>query len=84
MGRNDEEVTSAFIKILKQAELQNLPEVDLWLDNCLAQNKNWTLYSTLVVFLFQLDENAALTSITLKIFRGWANLYVGRFISCSG
>ena len=38
MGRNDEDVTSAFIKILNQAELQKRPEVVLWLDNCSAQN----------------------------------------------
>ena len=68
MGRNDEDVTSAFIKILNQAELQKRPEVVLWLDNCSAQNKNWTFYSTLVAFFFQLDENSALTSITLKYF----------------
>ena len=68
MGRNDEDVTSAFIKILNQAEVQKRPEVVLWLDNCSARNKNWTFYSTLVAFFFQLDENSALTSITLKYF----------------
>ena len=43
MGRNDEDVTSAFI--LSDQDVQKLPEIVLWLDNCSAQNnKNLMQY----------------------------------------
>jgi hypothetical protein len=68
MGRNDEDVASAFVRILSQPDMQELPELVLWLDNCSAQNKNWTLYTAMVGFLSQLKDDIALKTITFKYF----------------
>ena len=44
MRRNDEDITRAFIRLLKVPEISKYPPVVIWLDNCSGQNKNWTLY----------------------------------------
>ena len=68
MGRNDEDVASAFVRIISQPDMQEYPELVLWLDNCSVQNKNWTLYTTMVGFLSQLRDDTALKTITFKYF----------------
>ena len=43
-GRSASDVTSAYVKIISNARDQS--HFIFWADNCTAQNKNWTLYST--------------------------------------
>lgn len=45
-GRKKEDITSSFGTFFIQN--RDLKHIILWLDNCAAQNKNWTLYSYLV------------------------------------
>ncbi|CAG5045043.1 unnamed protein product [Parnassius apollo] len=45
-GRKQEDIISAFNVFLMQSRDYNF--IDLWLDNCAAQNKNWLLYFYLV------------------------------------
>ena len=50
-GRNDEDVTSAYIRFLKSPEYRDMCDFIFWTDNCSAQNKNWTLYTALVYYI---------------------------------
>ena len=69
MGRNDEDVVSAYLKALEQSEFNSRPEVVIWADNCSAQNKNWTLISTLAGMMAEMDpESTVLDTITIKYF----------------
>ena len=43
MGRADEDVTSSYIKFI----MRDAKKFLFWVDNCSAQNKNWTLYTAL-------------------------------------
>ena len=43
-GRNDEDVTSTYIKYI---DYVGKKKIKLWVDNCSAQNKNWTLFTAL-------------------------------------
>ena len=63
-GRKDEDICSAFVKFIKtKRDVKNLV---FWLDNCSAQNKNWTLYCALIKLL---NAGAiACESVTLKYF----------------
>ena len=45
-GRNAEDVASASIAFIRSLEV--IDTIVLWLDNCLAQGKNWYLYTALV------------------------------------
>ena len=64
-GRNDEDITSCFVKYLKEID-RDVRHVVLWMDNCGPQNKNWTLLSTLVAIVN--DSSNHVESITLKYF----------------
>ena len=64
-GRNDADLASVFHRFF--IEFRDDDEIVLWLDNCSRQNKNWTLFSMLVV-LINSDEIQA-TKITLKYFQ---------------
>jgi len=64
--RSAEEVTSAFVKALSQPPEREIKHAVLWLDNCTAQNKNWSLM-TCLAYLVNSDENN-LEDITLKYF----------------
>ena len=69
MGRNDEDVVSAYLKALEQPEFNSRPEVVIWADNCSAQNKNWTLISTLAGMMAEMDpESTVLDTVTIKYF----------------
>ena len=64
-GRNDEDVTSAFLKCMNFVDFRDYENFVLWLDNCAGQNKNWTLYTALTNYV---NLNDAPKSITLKYF----------------
>ena len=64
-GRNEEEVTNAFIAALKTPHFRDYEEVTIWLDNCAGQNKRWTLYTALVHFVNSNGRN----KFTLKYFK---------------
>lgn len=64
-ARNDEDISSAFYQFLM--ETRDAEEIVFWLDNCGAQNKNWTFYSMLVT-LVNSDEIQA-NKIVLKYFQ---------------
>ena len=44
-GRKDEDVTSTYVKFIK--EKRDCVKFTFWADNCSTQNKNWTLFTTL-------------------------------------
>ena len=44
-GRNDEDVTSTYVKFVKDYK-RDCRIITWWADNCSAQNKNWTLFTT--------------------------------------
>ena len=73
MGRNDEDVASAFINATKSPQLRNYKHFIIWLDNCAGQNKNWTLVTPLTQFV---NENDEPESITLKFFTKGHYIYV--------
>lgn len=61
-GRNQEDLTSAFAKMM--ASDRDVSHMVIWLDNCAAQNKNWCLLSSLVLLL----NTGTLDDLTLKFF----------------
>ena len=64
-GRNDEDVTSAFINAMKYVAFRDFHNFVIWLDNCAGQNKNWTLYTALSNFV---NTTTGPIKITLKYF----------------
>ena len=50
MQRNDEDVASAYISAIRSARYLDASSLTIWVDNCSAQNKNWTLYTVLCFF----------------------------------
>ena len=66
-GRNDKDITSAFVKSIQQH--RDLEHLVLWMDNCTSQNKNWTLLSTLAKVMSAPKYSvSSLQTITLKYF----------------
>lgn len=61
-GRRKEDIISCFGVFFEQN--RDLKHIILWLDNCAAQNKNWTLYSYLVYLVNSAEVN--FESITLR------------------
>ena len=61
-GRNCEDITSSYAKFLCD-ELRDEKHVHIWCDNCAGQNKNWTLYTSLV---FLVNRSDGPDSVTLK------------------
>lgn len=61
-GRDASDVACSFIKFLQQQ--RDTKTIILWMDNCSGQNKNWILYSTLVVYINQ--ESCLTQEIILK------------------
>ena len=57
-GRNAEQVASAYIKAVK---LSGKKHIIFWVDNCTAQNKNWTLFTALLMCVNQPDGPESLT-----------------------
>ncbi|CAG9773557.1 unnamed protein product [Ceutorhynchus assimilis] len=63
-GRSKEDIISAFYAFfLDNRDAEN---IILWLDNCAAQNKNWTFFSFCVYLVNSAD--VALNTLTLKHF----------------
>ena len=61
-GRDAPDVASAFMKF---AELNhNTKHLTFWVDNCSAQNKNWTFFSALQHMVNK--DNLALQTVTVK------------------
>ena len=50
-GRNAADVTSAFLKAISLMAKDN-NRIVIWCNNCAAQNKNWTLYTTLARLIY--------------------------------
>ena len=63
-GRNDEDVTSTYVKYIEFKRDHN--RFTFWADNCSAQNKNWTLFTTFVQLVN--DEKTNCEEITMKYF----------------
>ena len=60
-GRKDEDVTSAFMKVIGLPEFRDIKYWVFWLDNCAGQNKCWTLYTAFVNVVNQIDGPEAVT-----------------------
>ena len=67
-NRNDEDITSAYLKLINEEEYHKRPNFVLWMDNCSSQNKHWTLFSVLVAYMGHLPATSWLETITLKYF----------------
>lgn len=63
-GRKMEDIVSAYYALF--LENRDVEEVTSWLDNCLAQNKNWTFFSFLVYLI--ICNDVAMKLITIKYF----------------
>lgn len=63
-GRSAVDVTSAYYNIIKNSDSQ-ITDFIFWADNCSAQNKNWTLYSSFVTFV---NTEWGPNQITIKYF----------------
>ena len=63
--RNDEDVASAFILALRSNHLWDVEFLTIWVDNCSAQNKNWTLYTALC---HEVNNCLSVSEVTLKYF----------------
>lgn len=61
-GRKKDDIASCFRAFF--LHYRDLKHITLWLDNCAAQNKNWTLFSYLLFLVNSSDIN--LETITLK------------------
>ena len=64
-GRCDEDVTSTYIKYIKEY-MRDSVRITLWSDNCSAKNKNWTLFTVLVQLVN--DEDVKCERVTIKYF----------------
>ena len=67
-GRNGEDFTSAFFKVLNLPQFQDMLCWLFWLNNCADQNKCWTLFIALVLAL---DSDDRPDRITSKYFVSW-------------
>jgi len=47
-GRNAEDLASAYVKVIRSDHLRDIKNVVFYVDNCGAQNKNWTLFTALI------------------------------------
>ena len=65
-GRKDEDVASIVWKCLLESKNSDCKNITIWCDNCTGQNKNWTLYSSIVqsLSISQIPKE----TITLKYF----------------
>ena len=47
-GRNAEDLASTFTKFLRHPSVRDKKRVIMYLDNCSAQNKNWTVFTAMI------------------------------------
>ena len=66
-GRKDEDLASTYIEIINHIDYRDYDHFVFWVDNCAAQNKNWTLYSALLYIVNQRTSNYC-QSVTMKYF----------------
>ena len=64
-GRLDEDVTSTYVKFINVYK-RDPTSLILWVDNCSAQNNNWTLFTVLCQLAN--DSDYTCDKITLKYF----------------
>ena len=55
-GRCDEDVTSTYMKLIADSK-RDEKFFNFWVDNCSAQNKNWTLYTALCQVVNDVNTN---------------------------
>jgi len=60
-GRRADDIASSFITAMKQESA--VKHFTFWVDNCSAQNKNWTLYTAMVSYV---NHESGPESITFK------------------
>ena len=60
-GRSAGDIASTFICAMKQAP--GVAHFTLWMDNCTAQNKNWTIFTAMVTFV---NSKSGPQSVTFK------------------
>ena len=65
-GRKDEDFASVVRKFLLESEHHDCKNITIWCDNCPGQNKNWTLYSSIVHSLS--TSEVLVETFTLKYF----------------
>ena len=65
-GRKDENLASVVWKFLLESEHRDCKNIKIWCDSCTGQNKNWTLYSSIVQRLSV--SQILVEAITLKHF----------------
>lgn len=63
-GRNDEDIASTYFKFLNAN--RDAKHFQMWVDNCSAQNKNWTMLTMLCTAVN--SEGISAESITLNFF----------------
>ena len=63
-GRKASDIASAYIQILLQH--RDAEEITIWCDNCSGQNKNYFLFSALILLVNSMEISA--NKITLKYF----------------
>lgn len=47
-GRNAEDVASAYVKFMRHPQYRDRRKFTFFMDNCTAQNKNWTIFTAMV------------------------------------
>lgn len=63
-GRNANDISSVFIKAMRQEN--DINHFTFWIDNCGAQNKNWTFFRLWFMVYFVNSDEGPLQSITFK------------------
>ena len=66
-GRDDEDITSAVVKFLANLHC-DLKQLVIWMDNCTSQNKNWTIFSSMVKVMNLSQLNLNIEVVTFKYF----------------
>lgn len=66
-SRNDEDITSAYMKFFKRVDRNGVRHLVLWADNCTGQNKNWCLFSNIISLMNDLSLES-LHTVTMKYF----------------
>ena len=64
-GRNDEDICSTYCKFMQDPAYRDCKKFTFYMDNCAAQNKNWTIYTGMVS---EVNRPGGSESITFKYF----------------
>ena len=62
-GRDAKDVSSTFIKFMRDTNQRDKDHFIIWADNCSAQNKNWWLFTALVT---EVNRTTGPLSVTIK------------------